>query len=232
MRNILLFIPLIALAACNQPAKNINQTSSANVANEAKPTVTNTNSPITSGSYDEALNLAYNPATKQVTGYFEMERGDNGSGGSQFSCIFYIEGKLDGNKAKVKTYFQPDDRQPKIEDEINGTLTRLGDSRIGLKLDEDHGGCSMTGVESFKDTAVVFPVIKKEPWVAIKYINADKAYFYNDKADASKRKAYLLKGNIVYIEKTEGNWLYASYLNADQKATKGWIKTSDTNTLN
>src|SRR6185312_15894755 len=70
--------------------------------------------PMTSGEYNDALLLAYDLGTGQVSGYFQMERGEQPS----FSCIFYLQGKLAGSSAAISTWFPA---TPK--DVIAGTLT-------------------------------------------------------------------------------------------------------------
>jgi hypothetical protein len=223
MRIYSLIVAVAVFAGCTQTKQN----NPSRLFNE-KPAAMQQKPIITSGSYEEALNLAYNPETKQVTGYFEMERGID----VQFSCIYYIEGRLNGKLAHLKTYYPPTLEIPEISDDlIKGTLTMLPDNQIGLKLDSDHGGCNMTGAQSLKDSTVSFSLLESQPWVAIKFIKANKAYLYSANASSARLKKYLVKGDIVYIRKINGEWLYGTYKNSDGKATEGWLKASDTNKI-
>jgi len=176
-----------------------------------------TNYTITSGKYDE-LKIAYNPENKLVTGYYFNGTGDDRHGHSQFTCIFYLEGKLAGNKAKLVTYYPSDKKEIEV-----GTLTVTGDNEFTIKLAKDHGGC--WNVQPFEKEPVDFQLDQKEKWLEAKYVITPRAYFYNDKNDATKRKAYMVKGDVIYIDKIENGWLHCTYYNESDKSTTGWIKS-------
>ncbi|XZF16046.1 hypothetical protein ACTHGU_07900 [Chitinophagaceae bacterium MMS25-I14] len=177
-----------------------------------------------SGRYDE-LNVAFNPATNIVTAYFESYTGlDEQTGNPRFSCIFYIEGKLNGKTATVTTYYPED----KNDDVIKGTLQLISSNSITIKLPEDHGGC--WNVQHFADDPVSFSLSKKEKWIELRYITADKSFFHSDKNEATKRKAYAVKGNVVYIERMENGWAYCSFYGT-KTTTTGWLKMETLNKL-
>lgn len=187
--------------------------------------------PIISGQYDDGLNLAYDPSTKQITGFFAMERGDD-HGHPQFSCEFYIEGKLENGWAKIKTYFPPDSKTLVVpaDDTINGLLVVQKNGNVSIKLNDEHGGCQMTG-ETFKDSPVEFSKSKVKPWISIRYVRSDKTYFYSAPDEGSRGKAYLVKGDIVYLSKKDAQWIFATYVNQTGKDIKGWLKAEDINKL-
>ncbi|PLX22358.1 MAG: hypothetical protein C0599_06545 [Salinivirgaceae bacterium] len=173
------------------------------------------------GSYEGGLKLAYDNDTKTVTGYFESHSGfDQNTGAPRFSCVFYLKGTFTEGIGDIVTYYPGDE-----EGAINGKLKFYGDGIVSIKLDDDHGGCA--NVQVFSDAFQQFQFSKLEEWKAIKYVKADKAYFHNEKTDASKRKAYVLQNDIVYIEKIEGDWMYCAFIG--KSTTKGWIKKSELN---
>jgi len=174
-----------------------------------------------SGIYGE-LKIAINKNTNKVTGFYENGTGyDESTGNSKFSCIFYIEGKLVNNKSFIWTYFPAD------TDNITGTLI-IDNKVIKVHLQKEHGGCWNLQHFSDKEPAS-FAIDTEKPWIQIQYAIKEKVYFYSDKHESSKRNAYILKGNIVYIEKIDGDWVYCSYLG--KKMTKGWVKLSELNRL-
>ena len=183
----------------------------------------------TSGTYGE-LKFAYDKKTNNITGYFESYTGlDEQTGNPKFSCIFYLQGKVLNKKAKIITYYPADSAQ----DVIAGELQVIDNKEINVHLPEEHGGC--WNVQHFVDEPVDFKLEKVEHWTEIRYVQKDKTYFYSDRSEASKRKAYLIKGNVVYVEKTEGEWVFCSYRPAtymDGKITQGWMKEADLNQLN
>lgn len=210
---------LLALVAVLSTCKQGHGKSSAVVNDDGDP-------PVLSGEYSE-LTLAYNPQNNLITGYFEDGTGDNGDGGSQFSCMFYIEGKLVNNKAQIKTYSPLDVFPQDNDDLITGNLTVSASNKIALSLKEEHGGCTM--VQHFADEPQKLSLDKKQNWIEIRFIKTEKAFFYANNNEQTKKKAYLVKGNIIYIDKIEDSWLHCTFLNADNHDTQGWIKSKETN---
>jgi hypothetical protein len=173
---------------------------------------------VTPGTYSDGLTIAYNKDTKVVTGCFENYSGLDDDGDPKFSCIFYIEGKLTGNTATIKTYYPAD----ADDDIIMGTLQVNGNSLV-IKLPEEHGGC--WNVQHFADEPVTFKLETKSNWIAVRYANKDKVYFYKMPLDTAKHQPFVLRGDVVYVEKFKGEWAYCSY--RSKKVTTGWVKVSE-----
>jgi len=57
----------------------------------------------------------------------------------------------------------------------------------------------------------------------------DKVSLYREKNKAKKMKSYLVKNDIVYIERIEDGWAYATYIG--KRTVKGWVKVKDLNKL-
>lgn len=175
-----------------------------------------------SGKYGNGLNLAFNPQTNRITGYFEDYTGlDDNTGEPKFSCTFYITGIYNKNGFGIVTYFPAD----KEDDLIKGEIRIKDTKTVSIKLADDHGGC--WNVQPFSDGFINFTLTSETGWIEICYIETDKAYFHNDKNDASKRKAYVVKGDIVYIDKIEKDWVHCKYMG--KKTTEGWIKRETVN---
>lgn len=173
-----------------------------------------------SGIYQE-LKLAYDTTTNQVTGFYENGTGiDEGTGKPRFSCAFYFEGKLLKTKATIISYYPFDSVS------IAGELV-ANNNEIALYLDAEHGGC--WNVQHFADKPVKFSIDKKYKWIQIRYSISSKTFFYRNKAESSKLNTYIVKGDIVYIKKVEGSWVYCDYVR--EKITTGWVKIADLNKL-
>ena len=183
---------------------------------------------ISSGQYSE-MALAYNPETKIVTGYYNNGTGDNGKGLPLFTCLFYMEGKMINGKAFINTYYPQFklNKEPG-EYDIPGVLTYVSSKEIALKLKENPAGCD--NVQQFQIKAASLYFDKKENWIAIKYVVAGKAYFYQDD-NTTRRKGYILKGDIVYIDSEKDGWAHCTYITDKWKRIAGWIKTTDLNVL-
>ena len=187
-------------------------------------TVTFSQQIIKSGEYDNSLRMAYDSESKKITGYYENYTGwDEETKAPRFSCIFYIEGTFVNQKAIIKTYYPVD----KNEDTIEGHIEIIDNETLSIVLPEEHGGC--WNVQHFADTPDKFKLIKEFNWIQIRYVNTEKSYFHKEKSDARKQKKYIIKGDIVYVEKIEGDWALCSYFG--KKTTKGWLKVADLNQL-
>lgn len=179
---------------------------------------------LVSGEYEFGMNLSYDESSKILTGYFENYSGwDDETKNPRFSCIFYIEGKVTGKKITVKTYYP----ENKSDDVILGTVQIINNKTIKIKLPEEHGGC--WNVQHFADEPEQFDLKKKTNWIQIRYVDKNKSFFFKENSNLSKTKIYLVKGDIVYVEKIENGKAFCTY--KGKKTTKGWINTSDLNTL-
>ncbi|CAM3619152.1 hypothetical protein FSS13T_17700 [Flavobacterium saliperosum S13] len=177
-----------------------------------------------SGEYDNGLRLAYDCQSNKITGYYENFTGWNEDTKTpRFSCIFYIEGDFSGQKTTIRTYFPED----KNEDTIEGYMEVVNEETINIKLPEDHGGC--WNVQHFADKPEAFKLEKNFNWIQIRYVNTTKSYFHKEQSNDKKLKSYLIKGDIVFIEKIENEWVFCSYFG--KKTIKAWLKVSDLNKL-
>ena len=153
---------------------------------------------IASGKYD-TLHLAYNPATRKVTGYFEQHGGYNESTKApMFSCAFYLEGEVKSNAVQIKTYY-PATKPKHI---ILGKLQVNSHAEVSIQLPQEHGGG--WNVQHFADEPVVFGLTDKANGLEIRYVTAAKAYFHTDTLESTRRKAYVVAGNIVYLDQHKG----------------------------
>ncbi len=177
-----------------------------------------------SGEYNFGLRLAYDEHSSIVTGYFENYTGwDEKMESPRFSCIFYLVGIVEDNKAKIISYYPG----TIVGDTISGTLEIIDNKTISIQLSEEHGGC--WNVQHFVDEPVEFQSLDSIPWSQIRFIATPKAYFYSTKSTDNRQKAYVIKNDKVYVTKLEGKWAYCLFYG--KKTTKGWIKVSDLNRL-
>lgn len=179
---------------------------------------------IISGEYSSGLTLAFNPQTKQLTGYYENHTGwDEQTKTATFSCIYYIEGLFQDSVCKITTYHPA----YKSDGTIQGILKIKNDSTITIKLSEEHGGC--WNVQSFTSEPVTFTANKRMNYIQLRYVTAEKTFFHSEKSADKKLKAYLIKNDYAYVEKIEAEWAYCAF--HGKKITKGWIRLADLNTL-
>lgn len=180
-------------------------------------------SQITSGNYDMGLKIAFNPNTNRVTGYFESFTGlDEESGYPKFSCTFFITGNLSDSIGKIITYYPLDS----LDDVINGEIKYLDSNTISIQLPQEHGGC-WNVMHFAEENPTKFYLQEKSSFIEVHYVTAEKSFFYTNKDDSIKRKAFIIKGDIVYIDQIENDWVHCTFFG--KKSVSGWLKL---NTLN
>jgi hypothetical protein len=174
--------------------------------------------PVASGDYDGFLvGIDRNGS---LTGYFESS-----TGRGQFSCIFFVSGKVRGSAGRVDTWF-PGDRDPRKV--IHGVVERVtcdGKPAIRLKLEEEHGGC--WNVQRFASDPSTFALTEQGSWESVRIIASKKAYFYDDPSSPKPRKAYVVIGNPLRVFETRDGWVRAEYVGPENRRTRGWVSERD-----
>jgi hypothetical protein len=167
-----------------------------------------------SGLYN-GMPIAYDKTTNIISGYFHEETGDDG----KFSCVFYFLGKLNGNEAKITSYY-PDTPEEKID----GVLI-ISDNEIKIKLEEEHGGC--WNVQHFADAEPASFTMDEahETWRAVDIVKSKKAYFYSKPQKGGRLSSYLIQGDDVAITGEQGDWYLVEY--QGEKIISGYIRKSD-----
>ena len=176
-----------------------------------------------SGIYSNELSIIYNDSTKQIKGYYFAESGyDELTKTPRFSCGFYfVSHKVNGNKIAIKSYWPTG-----TSDTIMGELFIIDSTQFLLKLESEHGGC--WNVTHFADTLEQFELTESKNWIDVRWVKLEKSNFHEEPNANKKQKAYLLEGDLVYIEKKEGDWVYCIYY-GEKTTTKGWLKIDDLN---
>ena len=173
---------------------------------------------LSSGNYGP-MNIAYDPINSLITGYYENYTGHE----QQFSCVFYLEGTLEKNHVEITSYY------PGYKNILSkfGEINVQNDSTFTLLLKDDHGGC--WNVEDFISAPANFMLEAQNTTTQIRFVKTEKAYFHANKIASSKKKAYVIQGDLLYVEKTDGNWAYCNFYGKTK--TTGWINLNDLNDI-
>ncbi len=179
-----------------------------------------------SGESDEFV-IAVDPATKTITGYYSSGTGQDDSGqGPQFSCIFYLRGKAEGKPPyRIVTWF-PADRSGSID----GTLEFSGKSperSVTIRLKEEHGGCWNVQHFAASEGGANLILDRSGTWSAVRIASAKKTRFYTSASTAQPMKSYVTTGDALKVTATQPGWIEATFTNADNKSTRGWIREED-----
>ncbi len=168
------------------------------------------------GVYGEML-VGFDPASQAVSGYFYSQTGQG-----QYSCIFYLRGRLRGAEAEIATYFPESPR----DDLIKGRLVLAARGQFRVRLASEHGGC--WNVRHFADEGqpAEFRLDAAHPWVSVAVVKADRAYFFDAPASPVHRKAHVVKGDGVGVRAFRPGWLQVDFVSGDRPVS-GWIRESD-----
>ena len=169
-----------------------------------------------SGEYGP-MKLAF--ADGQVTGSFKETRMGNGTEEApQFSCTFAIAGAWRGGvaAAQVLTWWPGDNSS---DERIRGRLSVRGGTAT-LKLDEDPGGCSMTG-EQLKDDGFSEALSERRAWLEVRQIRSARVRF-SDTPGGSPRRSYVTRGDIVGVEARAGDFVRVEYVDGS-RPVEGWL---------
>jgi hypothetical protein len=173
-----------------------------------------------SGRYEELL-IGIDQDGGVITGFYENGTGwDEETKAPRFVCRFYLYGEKQEDSFKIITWWPGDD----LEDPINGELTFNADDSVSVRLESEHGGCWNVNHFADKDPSK-HSLDKTGSWTSIRVVKGRRAYFH-DKPDAqTRRRAYLIKDNVIRIFSQMPGWVLAEF--GDEKISRGWIKQSD-----
>jgi len=179
------------------------------------------------GIYDEGLIIVFDPIDSVISGYYENYSGWNESSSSpKFSCTFYFSGKVGSELGiNIKSWYPGN---PDVKSIINGDLKLSDDLKsLSIRLESEHGGC--WNVQHFADGEFVpFYFTKNTKWKDIRVVKSEKTYFHKEANDSSKRKAYVISGDVLKVVKVQNEWLLVEYKNnISDKGTSGWVKAGD-----
>jgi hypothetical protein len=171
---------------------------------------------------EQGLKIAYNPMSKLITGFYEKYYGydESGNPNHKYSCILYLKGIYNDTVSDIVSYQSLNNGTKKISGKI-----RISDSlHISIILNEEP---DCFNVAIFSQSYVPFEITNKTNWLEIRYIDNEKSFFYKDQNAESIRKAYLLKGDIFYVDKIENDWVHGRYYG--KSITEGWLKRETLN---
>lgn len=143
----------------------------------------------------------------RITGMFDVVV----AGGNQV-CQFYFQGRRKKDKIQLNIRNFVDTG---VE---SGNLVVVDDSTVGI-YDEGGPVCSHIPPETRGERIALF---KREPFLEIRVVKSEKAFFYSEKRNSAKRKAYLVKYDVADVTEISGEWRKVTF-----GKTTGWMKASD-----
>lgn len=165
------------------------------------------------GVYENLL-LAVNK-DGDVTGYYREEQGE----GVVKSCAFSLQGAAKEGVAKIVAWG---------DKPFTGELKAEADA-INLKIEKGREipGCGLVLMPEIA-SGLSFDLVAKAPWSELRAIANEKSYFYSEPSAAKLLKSYLVKGDVVGVVASQGEWLQIDYYSSSGKMSRRWIYARDT----
>lgn len=174
----------------------------------------------TAGIY-ETLMLAVN-SRGELSGYYRESQGQ----GVVRTCAFYLQGKANAGQANIITWSR---LAPNRSGILTGHIAAEGKDDLTLKIEDgqDHPGCGNILLPEIADEGVSYSRTYEAKWLGLKAVTADKAFLYAKPTPEHKRKAYVIKNDVLGVLSEENGWVYIEYPRPGKKSVKGWVKSSD-----
>jgi hypothetical protein len=183
--------------------------------------------PAGSSGHYESLLIGVDENSRVVTGYFEESTGWNERARSpQFTCAFFLFGKLEGDAYPVTIWYPGTDIAEPIKGQLK-FLTVDGLLKARLKLEQDPGGCAMAHPFMRDGGGDEFPLSAPGKWSSVRMVSAKRAFFHEQPAPNTKGRAYVVRENVVRVFKAQNGWVEAEYTTDAGKIVRGWLKESE-----
>ncbi len=182
-----------------------------------------TNSVDIAGDYDNILHIAISEKDSRLSGFISYAPYENDPKLIQIECKIFFEATFNKNLKNdylnINIYSLNTDSFYKKEGEI-----KIDSNKIFLKIKNNIPSCS--SVLDFTDKkGALFYLTKKVRYNNFNFIKTDKAIIYQKPEDGYKTKKYLIKGDVVNVLKSEGEFILVEFYG--QKVTKGWIHSNE-----
>lgn len=191
-----------------------------------------------SGKSDHIANpfviIGFNPETQLLTGFVSAVRI---APGRTDECSFVFSGDL-GRSSKLKlAYGHRGDSVAEdsiIRQDALLDYRRVDSPELRIKkpiADEDCDWIlpfvGQPGInESEREISISLAQREGGDWIGVYAIKSERARFHGAPDQNSARKSYVVRGDVIYVYKWEGDWCYAKF-EKNGKATQGWLRKSD-----
>lgn len=177
------------------------------------------------------LAYGYNPKTKVITGYLAALRTAPGRT-DDCKLVFKADGKRLAVKYLEEAWVSKSGNQPdgsaQITTEKGEPFLKFSKASLGGDCDWilpfNVGPLVLDGPD---EVAVRMKVSNAGNWIGVYVVNAEQAKFHGQADNASVQKAYVVKGDVIYVFDERPGWYFVRYQNGSRK-TVGWIKKTDT----
>jgi len=166
-----------------------------------------------SGMY-EGLLLAVSP-TGNITGYYSESAEDS----VKRTCAFFLTGHVSAQQPDKITSWSSSVLPGYIAANSTGFTLTIPDG-------QNHAGCMSVLMPEIA-TGLELGTTQQTRWQTLMQVSSPRAYLSNTPAAATRRKAWIVKGDVVGVIQKQAGWTKVEFVNGSGKTTPGWVSSND-----
>lgn len=170
-----------------------------------------------SGVY-EGLLLAVSP-TGKITGYYSESAEDS----VKRTCTFFLAGPVSAQQPDAITSWSSSVLAGHITANNTGVTLAIPDG-------QNHAGCMNVLMPEIA-TGLELETTQQTHWQTLMQVSSPRTYLSSTPDAATRRKAWIVKGDVVGVIQTQGGWTEVEYPVNSGKMTHGWVNSNDVQPL-
>lgn len=166
-----------------------------------------------SGVY-EGLLLAVSP-TGNITGYYSESAEDS----VKRTCTFFLTGHVSGQQPVTITSWSSAVRPGHIAANSTGVTLTIPDG-------QNHAGCMSVMMPEIA-TGLELETTQQTDWQTLMQVSSPRAYLSTTPDVATRRKAWIVKGDVVGVIQKQAGWTKVEFITGSGKRTLGWVSSAE-----
>lgn len=166
-----------------------------------------------SGVY-EGLMLAISPAG-HITGYYAESAED----GVKRTCSFSLSGQVSAQETNLITSWS--------SSVLSGHISATSDGvNLTIPDGQTHAGCINVLMPEI-NTGLELEKTKETHWQALAQVDAERVYLSSTADVSTRRKAWIVKGDVVGVLQTQAGWTQIEFFGGTGKMIRGWVNSNE-----
>lgn len=170
-------------------------------------------SSLQSGVY-EGLMLAISPAG-HITGYYA----ESAEGGVKRTCSFSLSGQVSAQETNSITSWSTSVLTGQISASTDGVILTIPDGQT-------HAGC-MNVLMPEINTGLELEKTQETHWQTLAQANAERVYLSSTADASTRRKAWIVKDDVVGVLQTQAGWTQIEFISGTGKTIRGWVDNKE-----
>ena len=170
-------------------------------------------SSLQSGVY-EGLMLAISPAG-HITGYYA----ESAEGGVKRTCSFSLSGQVSAQETNSITSWSTSVLPGQISASTDGV-------KLTIPGGQTHAGCINVLMPEI-NTGLELETTQETHWQALAQANAERVYLSSTADVGTRRKAWIVKGDVVGVLQTQAGWTQIEFVSGAGKMIRRWVNSKE-----